>query len=73
LANPGARRIVERPSSQDTLSAWERFNADYTFVVLTASSTTKMEVLFRVTTIGEVRSPHEFIYILNAVRYAVGR
>jgi len=32
-----------------------------------------MEVLFRVTTIGEVRSPHEFIYILNTVRFAVGR
>jgi hypothetical protein len=32
-----------------------------------------MKLLCCVASLGEVSSPREFIFILNAVRYAVGR
>ena len=33
----------------------------------------EMEMLSRVSLLGDVRSPRDFIYILNTVRHAVGR
>jgi hypothetical protein len=32
-----------------------------------------MEMLSRVALLGDVRSPRDFIYIINTVRHAVGR
>ena len=73
VANPDARQIVDRPANNDTVSAWEQFTHDQ--VVRRAHNILddEMELLSYVATIGKVRSAREFIFILNAIRYAVGR
>jgi len=74
LANPTARQIVDQPANDDdTASAWEQFINDHVARRAYHILDDEMEVLSCVRTIGEVRSPREFIYILNTLRYAVGR
>jgi len=70
--NPGARAIVDK-SRDDTLSAWEQFSHNSAVRRSYHIRNDEMELLSCVASLGEVRSAREFIFILNAVRYAVGR
>jgi len=73
LANPRAQALLtpEADSAQD--SAWEDFRKNEQLRRIHNISNDEMEMLSRVALLGDVRSPRDFIYILNTVRHAVGR
>ncbi len=69
-----ARRHSSIPSPRATAkSAWEDFRKDEQIRRIHNITGDEMEMLERVALLGEVRSPRDFIYILNTVRHAVGR
>ena len=72
LANPYARELLGSEPTR-TSSAWENFRHNSHLQGIHNIGDTEMEMLSRVALIGEVRSPHDFIFILNTVRHAVGR
>lgn len=73
LANPRAQEILTPEPQTDAKSAWEDFRTDDQLMRIHGISNDEMEMLSRVALLGEVRSPRDFIYILNTVRHAVGR
>ena len=73
LANPRAQAILSPEPETDSKSAWEDFRKDDQLRRIHNISGDEMEMLSRVALLGDVRSPRDFIYILNTVRHAVGR
>ena len=72
LANP---RVVELlgPIEKDSEdSAWNRFNQNEQLRRTHKVTAEEMKLLCRVAKMGEVRSTRDFIFILNAIRYALG-
>ena len=72
LANPGAKNLLTR-SDEVTVSAWDQFRKDEKMRRALNISAEEMHALAAVSAIGEVRSPRDFIYILNCIRHALGR
>jgi transcriptional regulator with XRE-family HTH domain len=72
LANPRAQALLS-PEPGDAKSAWEDFRKDEQLRRIHNISGDEMEMLARVALLGDVKSPRDFIYILNTVRHAVGR
>jgi hypothetical protein len=54
-------------------AAWEQFRKDARFRRLHNVSDEELDTLSRVTLMGEIDSPRDFFYILNTIRYALGR
>lgn len=73
LANPRAQAILSPEPESDATSAWEGFRTNDQLRRIHNISGDEMEMLSRVALLGDVRSPRDFIYILNTVRHAVGR
>ncbi len=73
LANPGARELINGAPDERRRSAWEDFRRDPRIRRAHNISADEMDLLGRVAAMGEVRAPRDFIYILNAVRQALGR
>ena len=73
LANPRAQALLTPTADSSADSAWEEFNNNEQLRRIHNISTDEMEMLSRVALLGDVRSPRDFIYILNTVRHAVGR
>lgn len=73
LANPRAQAILSPEPETDSNSAWEDFRKDDQLRRIHNISGDEMEMLSRVALLGDVKSPRDFIYILNTVRHAVGR
>jgi transcriptional regulator with XRE-family HTH domain len=73
LANPRAQALLTPEPDKATRSAWEDFKRNDQLRRVHHISEEEMEMLGRVALLGEVRSPRDFIYILNTVRHAVGR
>jgi transcriptional regulator with XRE-family HTH domain len=73
LANPHARELLGPEPAQNASSTWEDFRHNEQLRGIHKISDEEMEMLSRVALLGEVRSPREFIYILNTVRHAVSR
>jgi transcriptional regulator with XRE-family HTH domain len=73
LANPQAADLVKNQEQKDTKSAWAEFRADSRLRRIHGISEPEMEALSRVALMGDVRSKHDFIYILNTIRQALGR
>jgi transcriptional regulator with XRE-family HTH domain len=73
LANPRAQALLTPEGASDAESAWEDFKKNEQMRRIHNISTDEMEMLSRVALLGDVRSPRDFIYILNTVRHAVGR
>ncbi|HZP45168.1 MAG TPA: helix-turn-helix transcriptional regulator [Candidatus Binataceae bacterium] len=72
LAHPGAVSLVAgAPASRR--GAWEEFRRDERLRRLHGISAAEMNVLAQINKLGEVRSPRDFIYILNTIRHALGR
>ena len=72
LANP---RVVELlgPNEKDNGdSAWNRFNQNEQLRRIYKVTAEEMKLLCKVAKMGEVRSSRVFIFILNAIRYALG-
>ena len=73
LANPRTVAVLvpkEMPSRQ---YAWEHFRRDKRLQRLHNVAADEMEMLACVARMGQIESPRTFVYILNAVRYALGR
>ena len=73
LANPQAQALISGPPGVAEASAWEKFLNDKNLQRVHNISEEEMEVLSRVALLGEVQSPADLIYVLNAIRHAVGR
>jgi len=73
LANPRAQALLNPEPPSEAVSAWEEFRKNEQLRRIHNITSEEMEMLSRVALLGEVRSPRDFIYILNTVRHAVGR
>lgn len=73
LANPGMSDLLAPKASDSRQSAWEEFRRDERLRRLHNISAEEMDMLSRVALLGEIASPRDFIYILNTVRFALGR
>lgn len=72
LANPRARDLLSGENSRRKRSAWEEFRRDERTRRAHNISAEEMELLGRVAAMGEARAPRDFIYVLNAIRQALG-
>ncbi len=73
LANPRAQALLTPEPETSSRSAWDDFRKNDQLRRLHHITEEEMEMLGRVALLGEVKSPRDFIYILNTVRHAVGR
>lgn len=74
LANPRARDLLGTANRDGgRRSAWEEFRRDERLRRAHDVSAEEMEVLGRVAAMGDARAPRDFLYILNAIRLALGR
>jgi len=73
LVDAGLDHVQISIQDSEAKSAWEDFRKDEQIRKVHNITTDEMEMLERVALLGEVRSPRDFIYILNTVRHAVGR
>jgi transcriptional regulator with XRE-family HTH domain len=73
LGNPAALEFVRPKDKLTKQSAWEQFRKDARFRRVHNVSDEEVDLLSRVAMIGEIKSPRDFFYILNAIRYALGR
>ncbi|HEY6417490.1 MAG TPA: helix-turn-helix domain-containing protein [Candidatus Binataceae bacterium] len=73
LANPRAQALLSPEPENSAVSAWEEFKKNEQMRRVHNITVEEMDMLGRVALLGEVRSPRDFIYILNTVRHAVGR
>ena len=73
LANPRAQALLSPVPDPNSSSAWDQFRGNEQLRRVHNISSEEMDMLSRAALLGEVRSPRDFIYILNTVRHAVGR
>jgi len=73
LANPCAHALLSPESKSRTDSTWDDFRKNEQLRRVHNIATDEMEMLSQVALVGDVPSTRDFIYILNTVRYAVGR
>lgn len=73
LANPRAQALLSPEVETPAESAWDDFRKNEQLRRVHNVTSSEMEMLSRVALLGDVRSPRDFIYILNTVRHAVGR
>jgi transcriptional regulator with XRE-family HTH domain len=73
LANPRAQALLTPQVSAEDDSAWDDFSKNEQLRRIHNVTDGEMEMLSRVAMLGDVRSPRDFIYILNTVRHAVGK
>lgn len=73
LANPAARELVNGASDERRHSTWDEFRRDPRTRRAHNIAADEMELLARVAAMGEVRTVRDFLYVLNAVRQALGR
>jgi transcriptional regulator with XRE-family HTH domain len=71
LANPGTKRLISGNQKSDGVTAWETFCRDETLRRINNVSEQEMQVLSGVSLLGEVRTPRDFLFILNAIRHAL--
>ncbi len=71
LANPKVIELLG--STEGGNSAWDLFSRDPQIRQVHKITPEEIELLARVAQMGEVNSPRDFIFILQAVRQALGR
>jgi transcriptional regulator with XRE-family HTH domain len=73
LANPHAEVLfaIEQQSAEG--SAWKQFQKDEQLRRIHNVSNPELEMLSRVSMLGEVQSTRDLIHILNTVRHLIGR
>jgi hypothetical protein len=73
LANPRALALLS-PETKSTIdSAWDDFRKNEHLRRVHNIASDEMKLLSQVSLLGGEPSAHDFIYILNTVRHAVGR
>jgi transcriptional regulator with XRE-family HTH domain len=73
LANPATRTLISERSEPGRVSAWDAFVRDEKLREIKNITDQEMAVLSKVAMMGDVRSPRDFVYILNCIRHALGR
>jgi transcriptional regulator with XRE-family HTH domain len=74
LANPRVAAIAMPPLNQGIFgSRWNDFLGDARLRRAYRVTGQEIETLSRVAMMGEVRSPRDFIYVLNVIRLALGQ
>lgn len=73
LANPNVGSIISDHQSSEGTSAWDAFVQEEKFREIHKITDQEMQTLSHVAVMGQVRSSRDFIFILNAIRYALGR
>lgn len=71
LANLDAVGIVSSSAGEDRKSSWDKFRNDGRLRKQHRISNQELELLSRVAAMGEVRSPRDFLHVLNAIRNAL--
>jgi transcriptional regulator with XRE-family HTH domain len=70
LANPRAEAILSGPVETPGASAWTEFRRDKVLQRLHDITPQEMAILSRVALMGKVRSPRDFLFVLNTMRQA---
>lgn len=73
LANPRAVELLKPNATESKRPAWEEFRKDERIRRTHNITSDEMELLSNVALMGEVPSPRDFVYVLHAVRHALGR
>ena len=73
LANPKTQELLGPEPEPKPASAWENFLKDDRLRQIHNISDEEMEILSQAALLGDVRGPGDFIYILNAIRHAMGK
>ena len=73
LANPQAEAIIAETVKLSGTSAWDEFRNDKRLHRLHNINPEEMDILSRLALMGNVRSPRDFLFVLNAIRQAFGR
>ena len=74
LANPGVAAIAVPPQDQGIHgSPWNDFLKDTRLRRVYRITDPEIETLSHVAMMGEVRSPRDFVYVLNVIRIALGQ
>jgi hypothetical protein len=73
LANPKVGSLISEQQKSAGTSAWDAFLRDEKLRKIHKITDQEMETLSRVAMMGEVRSPRDFVFILNCIRHALGR
>jgi len=73
LANPQAQALLSAGPRGAERLVWEDFRKNEALRRLHNITSEEMEVLSRVALLGEIHSSHDLIYVLNAIRHAVGK
>jgi DNA-binding XRE family transcriptional regulator len=73
LASPATASLISGPSAAEGSSAWTTFSSDATLRKLHRITDQEFAILSKVATMGDVRCSRDLIFVLNAIRYALGR
>ena len=73
LANPKVSSLICEQQESDVTAAWNVFVKDVKLRKIHNITDQEMEILSQVAKMGEVRTPRDFIFILNTIRQALGR
>lgn len=73
LANPQAQALLSGEPQGAEGSVWEEFRKNEALQRLHTITSEEMEVLARISLLGEVHSSRDLIFVLNAIRHAVGK
>jgi predicted transcriptional regulator len=73
LANPGTRVLISEQPKSSGMSAWDAFVSDEKLRKVHNITDQEMVALSKVAMMGDVRSPRDFVFILNSIRQALGR
>jgi len=71
LANPSVRSFMEKQPAASQVSAWQAFAKDKGLRRRYHITPQEMKVLSQVSTLGEVRSVRDMLFVLQAIRQAV--
>ena len=73
LANPQTKSLIAHAADEDNSSAWEVFAKNEKLRKSHKITGAEMETLSSVALMGEVNSSGDFIFILQAIRNALGK
>ncbi len=73
LANPQTRNLMAHKMPDATASVWDAFTQDENLQRTHMITEQEMQTLSSVALMGEVKSSRDFIFILQAIRNALGK
>ena len=73
LANPGTKMLISQAPVSKEASMWDGFVKDHKLRKVHKITDKEMETLSHVAMMGDVRSPRDFLFILNTIRQAFER